>query len=859
MRHVVFWASVCAVVFPVVGQPQPCVEGFTIPARTSVPFTYCIDYVDHPEKKSFLNALRASPPDLYHIGYHIPFKGGLGPTYGHELFTNDILSPREIPREVERIQEILRKMRATGVERIIPYVYTMAFFGHPERRTGFFHFYDRWDEYRSFGLGPKPAADPSLWCQIEGPHQLGGGPPDTFHYWPCINHPGWTDYLNLVVRQLAALPYNGMFFDVNTLYCYCPYCQEKFDIYLLDKYGREGLREIFGTDDDREIDIPTIYLDFERTITNSFGSYLAGIWNGENLADTLGIDDPNDLKLEQDWRLLRCYMQNSQGEYPPRSNLDEYLEDEFGGATAENVSDEDRGQFRQTVLRYYFREYLESDQLAGLLEERFGSSDIRRRCCSDPNKLLLWVETQRFWAECMAEMFARLKEIGRTTFARHGRGDEFYTVANLGSAATLDGLNKRRVDAIDLPHWAPVADMQMFEEVLQPGTLESGAIISNIFAFRWSMGGGTKAGTLLYKVTDDVAADLAEAEVAAGGGGAFIQAGTSAPESRRRWKRFFAEHPDLWDNGESWCDVGLCFWSDQVFYEFPEHFATARALVHILSENQIPFDIITEEGFDSLFRYGTVIVPNLRFLSKKQIDSFLEFVGEGGRLVVVEPFGTEDKCARPRDENPLDDIAPLTNGFKAIEFNRGKIVRLQPEQVPKRLSDQWCLMEERSNSFALAREYINKARERDLENGVDLGAGFVDSLERALDTPLRWCPQGTDAGLYISAYLMPPSVYRGERLVIHAVNYRVPVLLDKQGDDPVWSVSSRAGEPHLQKGIRITVPLPDGAKVDGIRTLSPTDETLLTEGTVEGDSVTLELNTLRIYQAIEIDLDRSNL
>ena len=113
------------------------VQNYEIPAKTAVPYTYCIGYVANVLKPSFLEALNNSPPDLYHLGFHTPFKFGLGPTYDYELFTDEILPPGEIPREIERIEHCIAEMRKTGVERIIPYVYTMAFFGNPEKRSGF--------------------------------------------------------------------------------------------------------------------------------------------------------------------------------------------------------------------------------------------------------------------------------------------------------------------------------------------------------------------------------------------------------------------------------------------------------------------------------------------------------------------------------------------------------------------------------------------------------------------------------------------------------------------------------------------------------------------------------------------------
>lgn len=824
----------------------PPVQDFTVPAKTRAPYTYCIWYMKDPDKPSFLKELKASPPDLFHLGYHIPFKGALGPTYGHDLFTNDILPPHEVPREVERVRNVIAGLRAAGVARLIPYVYSMAFFGHPDERTGFFRFFDHWEDYRAFGLGPKPQADPSLWTQARTPDPLLQASPGVLHYNPCVNHPGWRDYLDLVVRQLALVGYDGMFFDVNTQYCYCPHCEEQFDIYLLEKYGRAGLRDAFGTDDHRLLNLPTIYRDFEAAVLEAFRQHLANIWHRDNLDAILGTETP--ASLDEDWRLLRCYMQQSAGEFPPRDRFRKHLRERFGGVRAADVAEEKRPEFVQTVLRRYFHEFLESRALAKLLEQRFDSADIRARCCGTPSDMLLWVETQRFWCRSMASLHARLKRVGRQVLAEQGRADDFYTVANLGSMATLDGLNKRRVSGIDLVHWAPMADLQMFEEMHQPGSLESGVILSNVFAFRWSMGAGTRAGTLLYEIYDDTAADLAEAEAAAGGGGAFIQRAIDAPASRARWKQFFTQHADLWDNGVSWARVGLLFWSDQVFYEFPEHFAMAQTLARVLAECQIPFDIIVEENLAAVSQYDVVFAPMLRYLDDAQVTMLLDYAKAGGNLIVVEPFGTEDKWARPRPASPLSHTGPC----------RGKLLRFKPDDVPPRRSDLWLLMEERGSDFIRAQNFLNEARRADLKNGVDLGPRFVRKIEETLGTRLRWCPDETDAGVYIHAYRIPGKDSRPERVIVHVVNYRVPILVDKVTDDhgkPLWPVETKSGDPVPAQGLRITAPLPTDRRVRNAEALSPVDEVHPVTCSTEGNNVRVTIDRLRIYQAIVLDLD----
>ncbi len=831
------------------GQAVP--EGYAVPAKTSVPFTYCIGYLPDPEQASFLEPLRESPPDLYHLGYQIPFKGALGPTYGHELFTNAILPPEEIPKEVARIRRLQTKMREAGVTRLIPYVFTMAFFGNPDKRTGFFNFYDHWNDYAAFGLGPKPEADPSLWSQVRGPNPLGGGPPDVFHYEPCVNHPAWSAYLDLVVRELAKTGYDGMFFDVNTQYCYCPHCQEAFDVYLLNKYGREGLIKHFGTADHRELDLNPIYKDFEKVILSAFPTYLAEQWETEGLGEKTGLKNAREAVLEDDWRLLRCYMQDSAGEFPQEPI-------EPAPLTKSHV---------QKILRAHFKNFLASEALKKQLHATFGSDDVRRRCLGTPKDMLLWVETQRFWCGSIAKMFTRLKADGQVQLAAQSETRNFYTVGNLGSMMTLDGFNKRRVDGIDLVRWAKAADMQMFEEMHQPGRLESGVIFSNIFAFRWAMAAGTRAGTLLYKVNDDRAADLAHAEVAAGGGGAFIQPGLAAPDSRKRWRQFFAEHADLWDGGSSYAKVAVLFWNDQVFYEYPEHLAMVWRLTHILSETQIPFDFVIQENTTNLDEYEVVFAPCLRYLEDGAIQHLLEYTARGGRLVVIDPFGTEDPFAQARKENPLDAIVRVNSGTAAVSHGKGKIMRLAPDQVPGRASDLWTLMEERASAFAEACTLLNSRRQHELDTAVDLGAGFIQHLEQAFTVRLRWCSPETDPAVYVHAYRLPGKMGQPERLAIHAVNYHLPILQEapgasgdkgggKAGNDPIWDSVTKSGTPMEQTKLHFRIPLPEGYHAGNVHPFTPTEPSSTVIAAPDGVYLCYDLNKLSLYQLVVVELVR---
>jgi hypothetical protein len=409
-----------------------------------------------------------------------------------------------------------------------------------------------------------------------------------------------------------------------------------------------------------------------------------------------------------------------------------------------------------------------------------------------------------------------------------------------------------------MTHWAPEADLQMLEEMNQVGMLESGVILSNIFGFKWSMAVGTRAGPLLYKVGDDRAADLAHAEVAAAGGGAFIQPGLGAPQSRQRWKEFFAEHKDLWQEGHSWARVGLLFWSDQIFYENTEHLAYSHALVHILSENQVPFDMVSEENLRNVSQYQVVFAPQLRYLDEPQIFALLEFAKQGGNLIIIKPFGSEDKYVRPMKSTLLDEVTPGDNDISFIKHGRGRIVWLESGDVPARRSDLWSLMEERGNTFVLARDFLNEKRWREIESGVDLGSNFIAHLEESLQLKLRWCPINTDAGVYIHAYYLPVKNDRPERIVLHAVNYNIPIRVEKDAgkdQDPMWATSTVSGEPKAALNLEITVPALPDKNVSQVTAVSPTEKTQRVNWTYENDKVVLTIDKLEIYQAIVLDME----
>jgi hypothetical protein len=71
---------------------------------------------------------------------------------------------------------------------------------------------------------------------------------------------------------------------------------------------------------------------------------------------------------------------------------------------------------------------------------------------------------------------------------------------------------------------------------------------------------------------------------------------------------------------------------------------------------------------------------------KERICSRLDYARQGGRLLVVEPFGTEDEWARSQTAAPLAQVKAAGDDFTCAPFGKGKVLRLKAEAVSARRS-----------------------------------------------------------------------------------------------------------------------------------------------------------------------------
>lgn len=243
------------------------------PVLTQVPFTYILDYgPDHIRSPAYIERISQAPPTLLHLGKDVPFTHNWGPIqalggenqayakrkpYAPEDYIRR-LSPAETKQRVADLTKLVDDLHQAGVKWVTPYICSMTIGGHPERRTGFWEFFDHWDEYQAFGLGPRPATDPIQWIQVtpEGkPHffytftgEFYPAYEPNIRYAACQNHAEWRYWTEKVVENVARCGADGVFVDnAGSLRCHCPVCQQKWRTWIEQRYTADQRQSLFGT------------------------------------------------------------------------------------------------------------------------------------------------------------------------------------------------------------------------------------------------------------------------------------------------------------------------------------------------------------------------------------------------------------------------------------------------------------------------------------------------------------------------------------------------------------------------------------------------------------------------------------
>ena len=238
--------------------------------RTSLPFTYVLDYgAEHVGNSNYVASVASAPPTLLHLGKDVPFNHAWGPirAFGGENVANGTgdaiarLSPDAVAARITALRQMVDQLHAAGVRYVTPYICSMTLNGDPVKRSGFWEFYDHWDEYRCLGLAPRPGQDPREWLQTTT-----DGKPRLYYtydqtdFYPafktnhrfaaCWRTEGWRTWLLEVVRFVARTGCDGVFVDNGrSQKSFSPAALAAFRTHLKNRYSAEQARELLGIND----------------------------------------------------------------------------------------------------------------------------------------------------------------------------------------------------------------------------------------------------------------------------------------------------------------------------------------------------------------------------------------------------------------------------------------------------------------------------------------------------------------------------------------------------------------------------------------------------------------------------------
>lgn len=262
--------------------------------RTTVPFTYLIDYsqgqVNNP---AYIKKIAAAPPTLMNVGEDDPFSSVFGTkdVYGGPQGTRSaLITAQQAQERIVTLTHFVSAMHRAGVKWVIPYINNEAVLGDAIKGTGFWEFFDHWNRFQKFGFGPKPSKNivtAEMFTGWPSPQYLKkrGNPNYPYkRYHMSVNNPIWRRFLMAVTLNIARTGMDGVFVDEMNLQDYSHYSQEDFRKYIATKYAAAERLKRFGTRDISSLHLGypgdgALWYDTQAFWSYSNGRFLSAIRN----------------------------------------------------------------------------------------------------------------------------------------------------------------------------------------------------------------------------------------------------------------------------------------------------------------------------------------------------------------------------------------------------------------------------------------------------------------------------------------------------------------------------------------------------------------------------------------------------
>jgi hypothetical protein len=497
----------------------------------------------------------------------------------------------------------------------------------------------------------------------------------------------------------------------------------------------------------------------------------------------------------------------------------------------------------EMVLRDYcrydearFRAYLGRKYSEPQRERRFGRAALNSLGLGHPGEGALWYDTQAFWAESDADLLRDVRDEGRKI------NPNFFVIPNYGPFAHFDGVFKRAPSGFNAALWAPYSRLIMFEEMQRAGQLAEDLFIDFILQYKVAFALRFRGGVLSYLAREPTGIELGMAEAAAGGGGALIQPHYDAPESRRKFRRFFHDHSELFEGFESHADVAVLFDYNQLYWDNRTHLQDIYRLSQYLSEQHILFDLVALSDVNKarLSAYRAVITPDLTYLPDFALDVLHGYAESGGVWLDIGHSGWFDDDGRLR-----------TKGRKPNVLRRDELSQL----VPYPRFAPYLLREDDMNDI----NEIVALRQASLrsENPVP-SAGKTEDLRTVLETRtksiLATVSRPGLEGLRMNVWRKAGNA--SEKIVAHFVNYYCPIPVKAQTRKLPAGESPDQDAPKTLSNVPVRLRIERG-QVAAVTLFDPD----ASQGTPvgfhqRGSEVTFVLPEVRIYRIAELILKR---
>ena len=429
-------------------------------------------------------------------------------------------------------------------------------------------------------------------------------------------------------------------------------------------------------------------------------------------------------------------------------------------------------------------------------------------------------ETCLFWQDSIAGHLNAIKDAAR------GINPDFFAVPNWGAVSRVRGAVGRARSGKDSRVWLRGGGAwQMYEEAHPQGHLGPDDVFGYLLQYKYGLSLGVRPVIISYG-NGRRYTELGHAEAAAGGGGAFVQCGAAFPEIRLKWRSFYGAHPELFSGLEAFAPVGLVLSYDEIRFGNENHLREALAVSRALFRRHVPFAVLSKEDLapETLAGRGVVILPDVRHLSDGQLAALA-----GRALLVSGKSGAFDLSMRERAANPLAAIAAPETPAAGVPVR----VASMAELVDRREFEIVDALDELDEKAFL--EKVGKIAALPRAAGEDRLCGLLNALAG------RELSIASDATVQTMAYRR----LEGDRgtVTVHAVRYAAAV---RGGEE------SEVGAAPL----RVTLPPPEGWRVEKARVLAPGAEPAVLPFTESGAGVSCEIPAFEFYALLELALRR---